>query len=146
MPYPNPYFPAGYLPYQQAMQYQMYQQPQNTVQDSLIQVQSEEQARQWDVMPGQSRTFINVNAPYCYTKSMPASQFEPMIFKRFRLVEEPDSIQNAQEQSPQSEGIDLSGYVLKAEFEPFCALIDGIKQELQTIRKDLYDDEQSADT
>lgn len=137
-----PYFPAGY-PYQQSIPYQMPQQ--NTQQDGFIHVQSESQARNWDVMPGQSRTFINDNSPYCYTKSMPVSQLEPMIFKRFRLVEEPDSIQNAQEQASQPQGIDLSDYVTKAEYEPLRALIDDIKAEVETIRKDLYENEQSTD-
>ena len=122
---------AGYSPYQQVMPYQM---PQSTSQDGFIHVQSEGQARSWDVMPGQSRTFINDNAPYCYTKSMPVSQLEPLIFKRFRLVEEPDSPQNAPQQPTEPQGIDLSEYITKAEFEPFKTL-------LQRIKKELYSDE-----
>lgn len=133
MPYP----PFYNFPYQQ-MQYPMAQQ--NTAQDGFIHVQSENQARSWDVMPGQSRTFINDNAPYCYTKSMPVSQLEPMVFKRFRLVEEPGSPQDAPQQPDINRGIDLSGYVQKAEFEPFCALIEGIKADIESIRRDLYDE------
>lgn len=137
MPY-NPYYPQSYSPYQQPMPYQIPQQP--TSQDGFIHVQSENQARSWDVLPGQSRTFINDNAPYCYTKSMPVSQLEPMIFKRFRLVEEPDSVQNAPQQPSEPQGKDLSDYITKAEFEPFCALIEGIKSDIESIRRDLYDE------
>lgn len=133
MPYP----PFYNFPYQQ-MQYPITPQPSS--QDGFIHVQSENQARSWDVMPGQSRTFINDNAPYCYTKSMPVSQLEPMVFKRFRLVEEPDSPQDAPQQPDINKGIDLSGYVQKAEFEPFCALIEDIKADIESIRRDLYDE------
>ena len=121
-----PYIPNFAYPYQQP--YQMPQQP--TSQDGFIHVQSEDQARCWDVLPGQSRTFINDNAPYCYTKSMPVSQLEPMIFKRFRLVEEPDSVQNAPQQPSEPQSIDLSQYITKAEFEPFKAIIERIEKEL----------------
>ena len=124
MPLPNPYFN---YPYQQAMPYQV---PQQQPQDGFIHVQTENQARSWDVLPGQSRTFINDNAPYCYTKSMPISQLEPMVFKRFRLVEEPDSVQDTPQQSSEPMGIDLSEYITKAEFEPFRAIIERIEKEL----------------
>lgn len=141
----NPYFPQNYNPYQQAMQ--QYQQamaqnmPQNNVQaqnNGFFHVQNEAQAREYPVAPGNSMTFINDNEPYCYTKSAGLSQLEPPVFKRFRLVEEidtPQSVQNAPKTPTESNSIDLSGYVSKAEFEPFCALVDEIKADIERLQK-----------
>lgn len=82
MAYPNYYYPVGYQPYQM--------QPQTT---GFIRVPSEEVARNWNVMPGASATFINENAPYCYTKTVGASQLDGYQFKKYRLVEEDDAPQ-----------------------------------------------------
>lgn len=103
--YQNPYTPYSY-PYQQqfynpnmSMQSQQNQQnamlAQQNMQNSqqiqnngFIRVQSEEEARKYPVAPGGSVTFIDENAPYCYTKSVDMSQLDRPIFKKFRLVEE----------------------------------------------------------
>lgn len=71
-----------YMPYQQN-----YQQPQN----SFVHVQSENDARAYPVAPGASVTFINDNAPYCYTKTAGYTQFDAPTFRIFRLVEETPS-------------------------------------------------------
>ena len=112
---------------------QFYQQPQ---QASFIRVQSEQQAREWPIAPGNSMTFIDDNAPYCYTKSMGMSQFDIPVFKRFRLTEEAptQSVQNTQEQASERPEVNLSDYITKAEFEPFKTL-------LERIEKELFDDE-----
>lgn len=122
MPY-NPYYQMN--PY--AMQFQ--QQPQSS---TFIRVQNEMQAREWAVAPGSSATFIDDNAPYCYTKSMGMSQFDAPVFKRFRLVEEEpsQSAQNTQEQPSNAPEVNLSDYLTKAEFEPFKAIIERIEKEL----------------
>ena len=111
-------------------------QPQN---GNIVHVQSEEQARSWNVALGSSVTFIDDTKPYCYTKSMGLSQFEPPVFKRFRLVEEtaPQSIQNAQEQASNTESVNLSDYLTKAEFEPFKSVI----ADMQVIVKELTGNE-----
>lgn len=120
----------GYNPY---MPYQMPQALQQPTQ-SFIHVQNEEQARQWTVALGSSVTFIDDNAPYCYTKSMGMSQFDAPVFKRFRLVEEPlQSVQNMTEQPPANDSIDLSEYVLKADFEPFKQQIEDIQIKLKEL-------------
>ena len=122
MPY-NPYFPQNYF-----QQYQMPQQQGSTI----IHVQSEAQAREWAVAPNSSTMFIDDNAPYCYTKSMGASQFEPPIFKRFRIIEDTPSqnAQNTQEAPSASPQVCLDEYMTKAEFEPFKAVIEKIQKEL----------------
>ena len=114
MPY-NPY-------YQNLYQYQMPQQQGSTI----IHVQSEAQAREWAVAPNSSTMFIDDTAPYCYTKSMGASQFEPPVFKRFKIIEDTpsQSAQNTQEAPSTSEQVCLDDYMTKAEFEPFKALLE----------------------
>ncbi len=118
-----PYY--GYSPYQM-------QQPQA----SFIRVQSEMQAREWNVAPGSSVTFIDDNAPYCYSKSMGMSQFEPPVFKKFRLVEETPSqnVQNAQESGSNVSAANLSDYITKAEFEPFKTIIENLKSEIEILK------------
>ena len=130
MPAFNPYYPQGFNPYQQ---YQPQQQ-----QNSFIHVQSEEQARSWNVALGTSVTFIDDNRPYCYTKSMGLSQLEPPIFKKFKLVEE--AAENTLQAPNTSGSIDMSDYVLKADFEAVKALLDGVRADIDTIRKDLYNE------
>ena len=118
MPYP-------YYPYNPYMQYQPQQQA------SFIRVQNEMQAREWNVAPGNSMTFIDDNAPYCYTKSMGMSQFDSPVFKRFRLVEEEpaQSIQNNAGTASNDSQVNLSEYMTKAEFEPFKVLLERIEKE-----------------
>ena len=79
----SPYFNNN--PYQQLLQMQNQQQQQN---NNFIHVPSEEVARAYTVAPGGSVTFINDNAPYCYTKTAGVNQFDTPIFRKFRLVEE----------------------------------------------------------
>ena len=131
MPSFNPYYPQSFNPYQQF-------QPQQQQQNSFIHVQSEEQARSWNVALGTSVTFIDDNRPYCYTKSMGLSQLEPPIFKKFKLVEE--ATENALERPASSESIDMSAYVLKADFEALKTLLDDARADIDTIRKDLYNE------
>lgn len=128
MPYPY---------YQQFNPYQ-FQQPQQ--QTSFIHVQNEAQAREWAVAPNSSITFIDDNAPYFYTKSMGVSQFEPPIFKRYRIVED-NASQNAPISVSEPQQNNLPEYITKAEFEPFKAIIDDIQKTI----KELTDNEQSIE-
>ncbi len=92
----------GYYPYSNtnAYQQQLLQMQQQAQQgsNSFIHVPSEEAARAYAVAPGGSVTFINDNAPYCYTKTAGFNQFDAPIFRKFRLVEET----NSGEQKPTS--------------------------------------------
>lgn len=89
------YYPAypGNNTYQQLAQ--MQQQNGST----FIHVPSEEVARNYAVTPGGSVTFINDNAPYCYTKTAGFNQFDAPVFRKFRLVEETDSPVQKQNQT-----------------------------------------------
>ena len=117
-----PYY--GYNPY-----IQQYQQPQQT---NFVHVQNEMQAREWAIAPNSSITFIDDNQPYFYTKSMGVSQFEPPVFKRYRIVEDiaPENVQNVSQASSEPLGDNLPEYITKAEFEPFKTLLKKIEKEL----------------
>lgn len=98
-PYGNSYGSPYVNPYQQQLM-QMQQQLQQS-NNGFIHVPSEDVARNYSVAPGGSVTFINDNAPYCYTKTAGFSQFDAPIFRKFRLVEETgDQKQEPQEAAP----------------------------------------------
>ena len=107
-----------------------YMQPQT----SFIRVQSETQAREWNVAPGNSVTFVDDNAPYCYTKSMGMSQFDAPVFKRFRLVEEPPQSVQVTPQSPsEPQEVNLPEYITKAEFEALETLVNDIQSKVKEL-------------
>ena len=119
-----PYY--GFNPYQQMQ----YMQPQT----SFIRVQSETQAREWNVAPGNSVTFVDDNAPYCYTKSMGMSQFDAPVFKRFRLVEEPSQSVQVTPQSPsEPQEVNLPEYITKAEFTALETLVNDIQNKIKEL-------------
>lgn len=117
------FFPTGFNPYYQQAQQQ---------QSGFIHVQTEAQAREWSVAPGNSMTFIDDNAPFVYTKSQGMSQFDAPVFRRFRLVDETNvqNVQKAQEPPSTVENDKLPEYITKAEFEPYKAIIERIEKEL----------------
>lgn len=151
MQYGN-YFPATYQnmyqQYQQSgfnnpgqqmqsspMQAQNNQPPVSTM-GGFIPVQSENEARAYRLSPGTSATFIDENAPYCYTKTEGVSQLDRPIFKRFRLVEEPDmpqSVPQGSQSAAQSGGVDLSAYALKADLNAFTQRLDAMQTQLEKI-------------
>lgn len=136
----NPYAQMAMQQYQQNMQ--MPQPQPQTQSNAIIHVPSEEVARRWDVAPNSSVTFIDDSKPYCYTKSMGMSMLEAPVFKRFKLVEEPETLpvnedQAAVEQPISSPQIDLSAYMTKAEFETYKSVIE----DMQKIVKELNGDE-----
>lgn len=139
--YQSPYNQNFYSPYQQQqfynpnMQMQPQQNQQNTMQNQVqpqniqntppvqnsgfIRVQSEEEARRYPVAPGGSVTFIDENAPYCYTKSVDFSQLDRPTFKRFRLVEESaDSNSNANAKE------NITNHQVDVNFEEFAKITD----------------------
>ena len=129
MNYQN-YYPASYQPvysqYQQFQPQQMGQQIQQTVpqqnypQIGFIRVQSENDARMYPVAPGNSVTFIDENAPYCYTKTVDASQLDRPKFEKYRLVKEEDTVQTQNTENLKS---DIE-YVTRDEFESLKQTVD----------------------
>lgn len=119
-----PYY--GFNPYQYPQMYQP--------QTSFIRVQNEAQAREWNVAPGNSLTFVDDNAPYCYTKSMGMSQFDAPVFKRFRLVEEAtQSVQVTQQAASETSEVNVPQYITKAEFEALETLVNDLDKKVKEL-------------
>ena len=92
---PYNYFPNYqnyFAPYPQAQQMQQVQQMQQQqtpfTQSGFVRVQSENEARMYPVAPGNSVTFLDETAPYCYVKTMDTSQLDRPKFEKYRLVKE----------------------------------------------------------
>ncbi len=128
--YSNPYYAQNQPPAPPQMQT-------HTQSGGFIRVQSENEARMYPIQPGTSATFIDENQPYCYTKTLDFSQLDRPIFKRFRLVEEtepPQSAQNAPQTALQDKGIDLAEYALKADTEALSARIDELQALIESLQ------------
>ncbi len=125
MAYPNYYYSQAQNPY--AMQGPVQQ-------AGFIRVPSEEVARNWNVMPGTSATFINENAPYCYTKTVGFSQLDGPKFKKYRLVEEQEELAQAV-QAPvaheETHAEDAHNYVTRQEFDEIKNRVDAIERSIK---------------
>ena len=137
----NPYMPMYQQMYQQAIQPKVSG-------GTFINVPNEKVARDYFLAPGTSGTFINENAPYCYTKTMGLNQFDRPIFKRYRLVEEEDAPQSAQNEPTASETADSSIAItdkINADIASLRALYDDLKIDVE-ILKESAENVKSADT
>lgn len=125
--YPNAYYPQ----YQtQSMQAQTTQPPVNSM-GGFIPVQNENEARMYPIAPGTSATFIDENSPYCYTKTLGASQLDRPTFKKFRLVEEtetPQDVPQGTQSGVSNGGIDLSAYATKADMDALAARMSALER------------------
>lgn len=125
----------------QMQQPQAIQQPQfPVVQGGFVRVPNENEARMYPVAPGTSVTFIDENAPYCYTKTMDRSQLDRPKFEKYRLVKEEDApvtAQNGQEQASKVPDVDLSGYATKAEIDAFKDEIEDRLTDMKALQSDL---------
>ena len=152
----NPGYPIGYPYYQQPVmqppvpmvsqpQIQQPQQPSQSpypvMQGGFVRVRDENEARMYPVAPGQSVTFINENAPYCYSKTVNMGQLDRPIFEKYRLVKEDDSSTKPVDTAPvpvESPAVDMSNFVMRRDFDEITSVIDAIKQDIETFRGDLY--------
>ena len=162
MAYGN-YFPAPYQPnyygqpnpyYQQMQNQAMMQQNQQmqnaqqqsqqmqqpTIQQSgFVLVPSEQEARNYPVAPGNSITFKDENAPYCYVKTMGFNQLDRPTFERYRLVKEdsPVTAQNATTSADSTEGNKDTAYALKSDLTAIWSELDALKEKVkaQTEKK-----------
>lgn len=134
MPMPiNPYMPI-YQQYQQ-----MLQQPQMPTNGAgnFVSVPNEMAARNYPIAPGNSVTFIDENSPYCYTKTMGLNQLDRPVFKRYRLVEEqdtPQSAQNAPQTSEQAQGKQVIPDEIKSDINALRALYDQLRADVDDIK------------
>lgn len=137
MPYPfnNPMFGQNNVYQQMLQQYQQnMMQPQQGV-TIFTNVPSEEVARRSDVPPNTTRNFINENEGYVYLKSVGMSILEPYVFKKFKLVEETDTVQpqvaTNETETPQ---VDMNSYMKKEDFEPYKEIINDMKSVVEELK------------
>lgn len=152
----NSYFPATYQPqyfggnpyYQQMQQQQMMQQqaqqqqPQQTAQvqqspsiqqSGFVLVQSEQEARSYPVAPGNSVTFKDENAPFCYVKTMGFSQLDRPTFERYRLVKEdtPETAQKSPVSNDSTNKTNDVDFATKTDVDEIWRELDGIKKTVK---------------
>lgn len=126
----NPYQQQQYNPYLQQLQ-QMQAQQQGAVNNSLVNVRSEAEARNYPVAPGNSVTFKDENASYIYTKTMGFSQLDRPVFEKFKLVREAEAAQNnVLVQEPNT----LSTETEKTKIEALSLEIEGIKKDISKFK------------
>lgn len=137
MPYPfnNPMFGQNNVYQQMLQQYQQnMMQPQQGV-TIFTNVPSEEVARRSDVPPNTTRNFINENEGYVYLKSVGMSILEPYVFKKFKLVEETDSVQpQVATNEPEAPQVDMNSYMKKEDFEPYKEIINDMKSVVEELK------------
>lgn len=114
--------------YQQQYQQQPQQQPQQQYSSGFVRVANENEARMYPVAPGNSVTFIDENAPYCYTKTVDRSQLDRPKFEKYRLVKEDDA-PPAQAMAP------VHDYALKEDVNALYNQIAAIRAELDAMAK-----------
>lgn len=153
--FPATYQPVYYPPQYQPMQYQMQppapptapapqmqpvQNQRQIVQGGFVRVMNENEARMYPVAPGNSVTFIDESAPYCYTKTVDMSQLDRPKFERYRLVKEDDApaALEGPNKPADKQPEDLSRFALAADLGAVAGEINAIKAEIETMRGDLY--------
>ena len=144
MSFPGWYGQQFYQPMQppiQAQQANNQPQPQAALQTGFIRVPSEDVARNWNVMPGTSVTFINENQPYCYTKTVGFSQLEGSKFEKYRLVKEEDGpVPSDASVGPQNASHGREGvgegkfpeYALKSDLGALWAAINSLQAKVES--------------
>ena len=144
---PNPYYQQmqNQAVMQQNQQMQNAQQQSQQMQQSTIQqsgfvlVPSEQEARNYPVAPGNSITFKDENAPYCYVKTMGFNQLDRPTFERYRLVKEdsPVTAQNAPTSADSAERSKDTAYALKSDLTAIWSELDALKDKVkaQTEKK-----------
>ena len=155
MPNYNPYYSQVY-PQNYAQNYpQNYNQPTQQTQPqppqiqngALVPIPSEMDARNFPVTLGTSVSFKDESLPNVYySKTMPASQFERPIFKRYRMIEEDisEQTQSAQNESKTTDADNSTIKELKSKIDMLEDEIEGIKKKMvtktSTKKKEVEDD------
>lgn len=129
----NNFYPAyqpsyyGPNPYTVPQQIQPMPQAQAPQQRGFIRVQNEQEARTYPVAPGNSVTFIDENAPYCYTKTMDFSQLDRPKFEKYRLVKEED------EHAPEAPQESVVAFASQAEVDALRATVDELMAKVTRL-------------
>lgn len=127
---PYMYYPQNTYPLYQQTSALTQQQSAPQV-GSFVRVQSEQQAHNYPVSYGASVTFIDENNPYCYVKTMGASQLDPPRFEKYRLVKEEESVSDASAEKASND----TTYATKADCDALSALYAHLKDEVEKLRQ-----------
>lgn len=145
----NPYFPVSYQPYGQgfyqnpyAQQTQMQQQtvPSQIQQNGIIWVGSDSEADAYPIAPNNAVTLWNRSAPVVYFKQADASGRPSM--RIYELVERSKGHQEAI--SEQGDKL-TPQYATKDEIEAITAVIEGIKDDIKHMKRDMKSGERKND-
>jgi len=124
---------------QSAIPTQTTQNQPTATQGVFVRVQSEQDARSYPVAPGNSVTFIDENAPFCYVKAVDASALDRPRFERYRLVKEED---RPTEEAPKSD----PQYALVTDVEALMQRITALERRLKReAKKEVATDEPSGE-
>lgn len=117
-------------------QMQPIQMPQN----NIVNVPSEDMARNYPVAPGNTIIFKHDNAPYIYTKTIGYSQFDTPVFERYVLDVGTPKIEPVKD-----EPISLPLDDIKAEISEIRTLYEELKDKIdkpkRTVKKEVENDE-----
>ena len=86
----------------------------------------------YPVAPSNSVTFINEVAPYCYVKTMGASQLDRPVFETYKLVKEVDESKTITDEEKQLKN-DYSE--LKSSIEKIAKDVDELKASVKTLKE-----------
>ena len=126
----NPYYQQQQQPMMQPQQQQQQQNQQPAIQQSgFVPVRSEQEARSYPVAPGNSITFKDENAPYCYVKTMGFNQLDQPVFERYRLVKEETPAEPQNRSTAQEKPAEV--YATKSDLGAIWAEIEGLKSKLK---------------
>ena len=120
---------------QQNQQMQQAQQSQQIQQSGFVPVPSEQVARSYPVAPGNSITFKDENAPYCYVKTMGFNQLDQPTFERYRLVKEDSLVATVNDLTNDSSNDKgkVTDYALKSDIESIRGELDDINAKLKSL-------------
>lgn len=127
MPY-SPYAPMF-------QQYQQMMQPQISNAGSFVSVPNEMTARNYPIAPGNSVTFIDENSPYCYTKTMGLNQLDRPIFKRYKLVEEQETVSAAPQSNGNTQSNEPTSDKIQGEIQALRAMYERLDKEVNELKE-----------
>lgn len=117
----------AYNPY-----YSLYPQYQQNYQQTsgLVHVQNEATARNYPVAPGNSVTFINDTAPFCYIKTVGYMPTDPPDFRVYQRIDNaPTEAATAPTEAHNAEGYNSTADSLKGEIEALRSRIEALESK-----------------
>lgn len=109
---------------------------QNYQSNGFIPVQSETDARNYPVAPGNSVTFKDEKEPYVYVKTMGFSQLDRPVFEKYRLVREAPEPKISEDKL---EANKMPDYASKSDIQALQDVSESYKDRLDALESDMED-------